>query len=331
MRERDVDLDAVAAVADQCEEAIARLYDGPEAWLHLPWASLDELVGGIGEGNVWFVGGFSGHGKTSFLVDLTRHLLGMERTVYYCGTETVPNELHTRLACQRVGVYSGHVFTGKACQWANWSQEIRPALVKDIQAQKALGAGNRFLVFPAQRINGARIRAAFQDAAKHGADLVIIDHIDHIDHGGASSGFEDSRMLAHLVLDEAQRTRLRVIVATQFNNESLRGDRLGPYQPPQPHYVYMGGHKRQVAWGMLGLFRPLRESVTADELKGARAGRVKVKELLEPNALAVSVMKHRHYGLHEGDVVVLRFDHGRLSDIPERDRHSTTYEGVRRI
>lgn len=328
--EEVADTDALGAIREQVGTAEAMLYDGPESWLHLPWSTLDALVGGIGEGNVWFVGGFSGHGKTTFLMDLTAKLIATDRTVYYLGTETAANELRTRLACQRVGVYAGHVLSGASRSWHNWD-EVRAALVADIRGQLTLGDRDKFLVCPSQRINAAGLRGAFQNAAVAGADLVIIDHIDHVSHGGMKAGFEDARALSGLVLDEAQRTSLRVIAATQFNNESLRGDRLGPHHPPQPHHVFMGSHKRQIAWGMLGVYRPLRADLTPDDLKKARAGVLQPDQYLEPDTMAVSIMKHRHYGSHEGRHVKLRFDHGRLSDIPEIDRHSSTYEGQRRI
>lgn len=323
-------IDALGALAEQCGTAEAELYDGPESFLHLPYAEVDALVGGIGAGNVWFVGGFSGHGKTTFLMDLTAKLLQRKQRVYYLGTETRANEIRTRLACLRVGVYSGHVLSGKAYSWAHWDA-TRADLVKDIRAQQALGDGNEFMVCPVQRVGAGGVCGAFRDAAMFGADLLIIDHIDHIEHGAGRSGFEDSRMLSHLVLDQAQGAGLRTLVATQFNNESLRGNRLGPYLPPQPHYVYMGGHKRQVAWGMLGIYKPMRDNLTPEELKAARAGTMAPDEFIEPNVMALCVMKHRHLGSHEGKIAKLRFDHGRLHDIPERDRHSTSYEGLRRI
>ena len=328
-REDDDRIDAAGAVREQTGTAEAGLFDDASSWLHMPWSTVDALVGGIGAGHVWFVGGFSGHGKTTFLMDLTRRMLHDNRTVYYCGTETVDHELRTRLACQRVGVYSGHVLTGATRGWTDWP-EIRAKLVTDIRAQRTLGDRERFLVAPVQRIAARELTGAFHDAAIQQADVLIIDHIDHIAHGQGRSGFEDSRMLAHLVLDLAQSTGIRVIVATQFNNESGRGDRLGTFQPPQPHYVYMGGHKRQIAWGMLGLFKPIRDDLTADELKAARAGKLKPPQFLEPNTMAISVMKHRHYGSHEGEIVRLRFDKGQLHDLNPRDMRSGDMRGYQR-
>lgn len=315
-------IDAAAAALEQTDEAEDALYLEADAWLHMPWQSVDDLVGGIGAGNVWFVGGFSGNGKTTFLMNLTDQLLGQDRVVYYLGTETKANELRTRLACQRVGVYSGDVLSGKSREWLNWP-DIRARLRADITAQRTLGERQRFLVCPVQRVGAADLHASFADANIHAADLIIIDHIDHMEHGGGRTGFEDSRMLAHLVLDLAQQTQIPVLAATQFNNEGARGDRLGQYQPPQPHHVYMGGHKRQIAWGMLGLYRPLKEGITKDEMKSARAGALEPSEFLEPDCMAMVVMKHRHYGSREGSRARLAFNHGMLSDIPERDKYAT--------
>ena len=68
-------IDAAAAVVAQTDEAQDALCLERDAWLRLPWPSLDDVVGGIGLGNVWFVGGFSGNGKTTFLMNLTAELL----------------------------------------------------------------------------------------------------------------------------------------------------------------------------------------------------------------------------------------------------------------
>lgn len=317
-------INAAAEAVAQTDEATDALFLERDAWLRLPWPSLDDVVGGIGGGNVWFVGGFSGNGKTTFLMNLTAELLLQDRVVYYLGTETRANELRTRLACQRVGCYAGDVLSGASREWDNWPF-VRARLLEDIQLQRSLGANNRFFVCPVQRVSAAELVASFDDAHIQGADLLIIDHIDHMEHGGGKTGFEDSRMLAHLVLDLAQSTEIPVLAATQFNNEGARGDRLGQYQPPQPHHVYMGGHKRQIAWGMLGLYRPLKDGLTKDEIKDARAGKLEPSQFLEPNCMAISVMKHRHYGAREGARVRLEFDKGRLKDIPERDQYVTTF------
>ncbi len=323
-------IDAAYATADQINAAEDSLYAAPEDFLHLPWDGVEGLVGGIGRGNVWFVGGFSGNGKTTLLMNLTNEWLRDDLTVYYLGTETRPNELRTKLACLRVGVYAGDVLSGALLGRDDWP-DTRARLVADIKSQGTLAKGNRFLVCPVDRVDASDLTGAYHDAAIQMADVLIIDHIDHITHGGGKGGFEDARMLAHLVLDLAQSTGVPTIVATQFNNEGLKGDRLGQYQPPQPHHVFMGGSKRQIAWGMLGLYRPIRDDLSADDLKSARAGLIEPPQFLEPNCLGVTCMKNRNYGSREGKRARLTFDHGVLRDQTERDRYATSYEATRKV
>lgn len=325
------DIDAAADANAQGSEALCDLARHPDLdWLHLPWPNIDAIVDGIGEGEVWFVGGFSGAGKTTWLMNLSCELLEQQKTVYYVGTETKPKELRTRLACAREGIYAGDVMSGKAARTYTHWESVRERLVADIQRQIRLGPKDKFLACPVQRVHAGVLRGAFDDAAMQRADVLIIDHIDHIEHGGARNAFEDAKMLCHLVLDLAQETRLRVIVATQLNNEGLKGDPLGIHRPPQPHHVYMGGKKRQIAWGMLGLYRPLRDDISPEEFKLARLSG-KVKPLLQPNVMAVSCMKHRHHGGHEHDLAYLAFEHGRLRAMPERDRYATDYDSTRRV
>ena len=323
-------INAARAAVEQTDAAVDALFQEPKDFLHFPWEGVDGLCGGIGPGNVWFVGGFSGNGKTTFLMNAADEWLRQNLTVYYLGTETRPNELRTKLACRRVGVFDGDVLSGAALQWPHW-QETRAALIADINAQRALGDGNRLLVCPVERVDASDLTGAYHDAAVSDADVLVIDHIDHIVHGGGRGGFEDARMLAHLVLDLAQSTGIPTIVATQFNNEGLKGDRLGQFQPPQPHHVFMGGSKRQIAWGMLGLYRPVRDDLSADDLKAARAGSLEPPQFLEPNTLAVACMKNRYYGSREGQRARLTYERGRLTDQPERDQYGTDYDSLRRV
>jgi hypothetical protein len=115
-----------------------------------------------------------------------------------------------------------------------------------------------------------------------------------------------------------------MLVATQLNNEVVRGNVMAQYHPPQPHHVYLGGQKRQIAAGMLGLYRPLKTGVTKDELTDVKEGRADVTSILEPNTMGVSIMKHRKYGRFEGSKLTLGVEKGRVCEITERDRHRTS-------
>lgn len=313
-------------VFEQTLEARDRLMLPPEAYLRLPWPSVDALVGGIAPGDVWFVAGFSGNGKTTWLMNLVNALLLLGRTVYYLGLETRPSVLRTHLACLRLGLYPGDILSGECKSWDSWPQ-VRPLLVQEFETARRLGERDRFLVNGVAHVDATALRVAGQDAAMDKADLVVIDHVDHLRHDGGRSVHEESMRAVQLILELAQEKNLRMMVATQCNNEAVKGDRLGQYQPPQPHHVYMGSHKRMVATGMLGLYRPLAAEAPKDLLAEVRAGRKEVREILEPNTMGVTVMKSRYYGNREGMRTALRLQQGHLIEIPEKDRYTSAQYG----
>jgi KaiC/GvpD/RAD55 family RecA-like ATPase len=320
--------EAAGEAFEQTIDAANRLTLKPEAYLHFPWPAIDSLIGGVAPEDVWFLAGFSGNGKTTFLINLVDEYLRADRTVYYLGLETRPHVLRTQLSCLRLGVYAGDVLSGAAKSWDDWD-DVRTSLVIDLETQRALGTGNKFLVNGVPMVDSSSIIAASRDAAMSSSDLVIIDHVDHLRSAEGRSPFEQSRIVVDLLLELAKEHGQRFLVATQCNNESLKGDRLGVYSPPQPHHVYMGAHKRMIATGMIGLYRPMRTNVGKDTLSEVRSGKREVRDVLEPGTMGVVLMKHRYYGAREGMRASLRLDQGRLFEIAERDRYSTKGEGPR--
>lgn len=302
--------DAAAETFDQTADAKELLLRSATDFLRLPYVPLDHLLGGVAPGDVWFVGGFSGNGKTTLLLSLVIALLKRGRTVYYVGLETRPNVLRTQLACIRLGYDVGDVLSGASRLWPDWDG-VRAELLLDLQYQRSLGPGYRCLVDGRPWLDAAGLQAACQDAALRSVDLFVVDHVDHI-HGARGSAFETSRAVVQTILREAQRTNLRMLVATQFNNEASRLDRLAPYLPPQPHHVYMGAHKRMIATGMLGLYRPIDDTVKPEDLSAVRAGRLEPQKVLLPHTMAVVCMKHRNYGSREGAKCLLGVQRGRI-------------------
>lgn len=313
------------AIDDTFEQTLAardRLYLPLDAYLRLPWPDLDALVGGIPPGDVWFVAGFSGNGKTTWLLNLVHNYLEAGRTVYYLGLETRPAVLRTHLACLQLGYYAGDILSGLTPrESANWPQ-MREALVKEFERQRALGQRARFIVNGVPHVNETALRDAAHDAALSGADIVVIDHVDHLRHSGGRSAVEESQRVVHLILELAHSSNLRMLVATQCNNEGAKGDRMGMYHAPQVHHVYMGSNKRMIATGMLGLYRPLRTDLTKEEIADVRAGRREPHELLEPNTMGISIMKHRYYGGKEGMRCALHLKHGKLISLSVIDREA---------
>ncbi len=304
--------------ADQTSDALIDIARDSSDFLHIPFKAVDNLVGGIGAGDVWFVGAYSGHGKTTFLTSALDAWFEQGKGVYYMGLESRPKILRTHWACKRLNIDAGEVLTGRAALRQDW-QFVRKQLEAEIREQTKGERAEQIYFSPRQFVDANGLRQAAKEAAALDSDVLIIDHVDHLTGTGGTL-YEQSVNAIKTLLEVAQELGLRVLAATQFNNEMIRGNRAGMHQPPQPGAVYMGNHKRHIATGMLGLYRPLKFGGVDDEtLKSFSRGHGEPKDVCEPNVMAVSIMKHRLFGSHEGSRAYLKVEKGKVMDLPEAD------------
>jgi hypothetical protein len=316
--DEDLPLEPKYEAVGQASEALHDIKRDRSDFLRLPWNTLDSVVGGIGKGEVWFVGAYSGHGKTTFLTSALDAWYEAGNGVYYMGLESRPKVLRTHWACKRLGLDAGDVLTGEAASRADWDFQ-RQRLAAEIKAQCAPERSEQIYFSPRQFVDPKGLRAAAIEAHELDSDVLIIDHVDHLSGTGGGL-FERSVEVMKCLLSVAQEFELRILAATQFNNEMIRGNRLGLHHAPQPTAVYMGGFKRQIATGMLGLYRPLKFGGLSKEDSAAfMRGELEPKDVCEPNTMAVSVMKHRLYGDREGKRVFLRVEKGKVIDMPESE------------
>ena len=318
----------VVIASDQVCDALAALQRPAHAFLRMPWPSLSALVGGIAPGWVWFIGGFSGNGKTTLLMSLLDLLYQGGKRVYYLGLESDPLELRTTWAAMRLGIMPGDALTGELQLMPN-GQALQTALEQDLKDQVENERAKRVFISPEEFIDVTRLEHAVEEAKDLHADVFIVDHIDHIEGGEGTNLYAESVRTVKRTLTLAKRYKMPMLVATQFNNEAAGGHPLAVYRPPQPGHVFMGGHKRQIAAGMLGLYRPLRLSgVTDEEMKAVGAGAMEAWRVLEPNTMGVVVMKHRQYGSRERKSCLLRVEQGRCVE-PEARDYTGALHGIR--
>jgi hypothetical protein len=324
---------------EQVGEAVADLDRSPSDFLRFPYPSLDAITGGLAQGDIWFVAAFSGRGKTTLLTSIVDEYIAQGRTVYFMGLESKANEIRTHLACREltrryydsqgregVKVDGGDVLSGALQHLHEWAH-TRRELVKAIEMQSTPEMRTRLVIDPARFVNEAGLRTSCKRASKLKSALMVIDHIDHIggESGGAAS-FEESVRACNAALDAAQEYGMRMLVATQLNNQGVRADPLAGFRPPQPHHVYLGPQKRMIATGMLGLYRPMRAGLDADTMSAAKRGDADIATVLEPNTMGVVCMKNRKQGRHEGKKISLGVTHGRVHEIAEKDRYVTSYD-----
>jgi KaiC/GvpD/RAD55 family RecA-like ATPase len=325
--QRDEATDPTSIACDQVTDAMIAIDRPVSSYLRMPWPTLDALVDGIAPGDVWYVAAFSGQGKTTFLTSALDQWFELGQRVYMLGLESRPFVLRTHWACKRLDLDAGDLLTGAVHGWSNGAA-VRERVKAEIKSQATDKAKvDRVFFAPAKFLDLRALERAAGEAADFGADVVIVDHVDHIRAGDGKNGFSESQAVQHSILELAQRYNQRYLVATQLNNDAVRGDRLGMYQPPQAGSVFMGGVKRQVASGMLGLYRPLRGMQPGESPKEYHAALTRVRQgeaepqtVVTPNQMAVVVMKHRVRGSHEGRRCALGVERGRVVELSPRDR-----------
>lgn len=287
-------------------------------FLHFPWPSLDGLVGGIAPGDIWIGGAFSGHGKTTFAMSAVDAWFEQGKRIYYLGLESQPSVLRTQWACMRLGISAGDVLSGKLATTDPGWPFTRKRLVDEIQRQTIDDRSAKFYFSPVKFVDAGKLRCAYDEAEELQSDIVVIDHMDHLTGDGGL--YEASVQMTKVMLDAGQKTGRRTFALTQFNNEAVKTNRLALHLPPSPSAVYMGGHKRMVATGMLAFYKPFKLDITKDEMARFARGELEPQDVIERGVMAALLQKHRLYGEREGKRALLGVTHGKVHELEERDR-----------
>lgn len=327
---RDRAVAAFIGALDQVDEALAFLDLDADAFLHFPYRDLDALVGGIGPGTVGFLCAFSGGGKTTFTGSLVERWREHGKTQYIMPLETKPKTFRVYWACQKLGFHPGEILSGDYLRRPDHA-EVRAAIKQELVWQSMPAQAKRVLVSSTDFVTADGLCDAVEEAKDCGCDVVIVDHIDHIEGGDGGNLYAESARVNKLALKLAQHHDLHLLFTSQLNLEALRGgDALAQYQPPRPNHVFLGNEKRKVATYMLGLFRPLREQGPdesfkeyTDAVKAARTGGADVDTVLERGAMGVVQMKSRN-GKPEGRKIKLGVRDGRVVDYERLPYHMRT-------
>lgn len=311
-------------------------------WVPWPWPDLTALAGRMKPRDVWFICGFSGNGKTLFVSSAIQEWIRQKVKVYVMPLETAADDFRLYLACQNVGIDPGMVNSGGLLDLpTDLRQRWEYAIGTELDRQITDASFRDYVkIKGVDAVNLIRLRLAAKEAQGVGAKVLIVDHIDHIEATGSNDALKESLAVVKASHQLARKHNLIFLFTSQMNNESVKGgrDRLAQYGPPMPHHVYMGGHKRQVATGMIGLHRRIRDR-DADEseqeyvaaIKQSRDGDAPPMDALQPNVMAVTAMKLRNNGAKEGQRCYLAVARGVVNHLSERDRSGTSYGALSRV
>lgn len=292
----------------QAQDALDRLAIDPLKLPRLPWDSLHDLVGPLFPQSIWGVCGPTAGGKTTVAAHVIEYWVQQKKRVYAMTLEQPANEYRIALAALSLGYHPQRCLANK---WHQLPFGAEKALKAEIIRQAT--ELEHYLIFPnLQGLGCDNLEKQFDEASLCEADVIVLDHWGML----SLEGYNDLRRF----------TRLLRALCTSYGipffalMQSGRGDKdpLRKYRPIVTDDVEGGEVIPQLMTCAIGLFRPLLETTSKDDLASVRRGQKDVTTLLVPGMVGMNIMKHRIEGEHTGKIVHLPYRHGRITD-PQTD------------
>lgn len=324
----DAVMEAAARALRVREEALWALYVDESALIHWPWEAAQRALGSMSPGELIVVGARTGVGKTTFLLNVVDLLFRYGQQEEALGIrvlpfETPPAKLLRLLAAIRLRYNPVAVLRNKwddlpAVAFSEIETEMR--WLTDAQITEHLQWAPQGSMTPFQ------VYGEMEKAKDCGCRLIVLDHLHRIALEGRN-GEAEMRNLMRGLKDRAERLELVVLIGAQLN----RGERdpLRRHLPPVDTDLRGGGAIEEEADVLLGLYIPLIKGVTNGQMAEVRKGLAKVKPLIRPNVTGVRVIKHRVDSTPVGEDIFLRYDHGKMSDLPEEEPEPTSNWALR--
>ena len=219
--------------SNQIVGALLHLDRHPATLMHWPFPDMDALTGPMGEGEVWFTAAFSGGGKTTFVVSTIEAWRSEGRKIYVMPLELDPKRFRTYLACMEVGIRPGDALSG-ALRDDPMREQDRERLKAAVRAQVRAEFSERVRISGLDRIDVRGLEKGLKEAKAFGADVVIVDHIDHIAGGDRTNLYTESVKVNNAALSMARDNGMLLWFTSQLNMEIARGgkDHLAKFAPP---------------------------------------------------------------------------------------------------
>jgi replicative DNA helicase len=309
--------------------ALDRLHLDTSQFPRFPWPDLARIAGPMCPEDLVMVMARTGGGKSLFLQNLFDAMVTSGRRGLYVGLEQSAEILRIKWACMRASVQPRLMLaaTEEERAAAGW-RDLRNRVADQLAWQRTQGVKEAAMFAAARTINAAGLRAWTQWAVDRGADFLVLDHIDRVKHGDGRNPFQEMSDTMRLAKELAVEHQLVMLIASQVGRPQ---DANEAFIPPALHNARGGGTKEEESDTVLGIYRPLRPEVSESDMKRVRQGFATMGTIVEPNQMGVRVLKHRLDDEALDKVARLAVHHGRVTDLPERDQHATTYDATRRL
>ncbi len=313
----------------QINAAIHRIHEATESYPRYPWRSLARLAGPMCPEDLIIVAARTGGGKSLFLQNLWDALICAGRYGLYVGLEQGPEILRTKWACLRNDLSPRFVLAPEPEEQGTpqWTTAMR-LVQEDLAWQRTPEIIARAHFSSARKINSRGLRRWTEWAVEHGAQFIIVDHIDRVDHGDGKNSFHELSETIRDAKELARQYRVVMILASQVGRPH---DKVEQFTPPTLSELRGAGTKEEEADTVLGIHRPFRANVTNQELQDVRRNLRDRDTIIEPNVMGVQVLKHRLDGPVAGKGVKLGVKHQRVFEMREADCWTTDGHYPRQI
>lgn len=265
-------------------------------------------------GQLWIVAAGTGIGKTTFLLSVADDFIQAGARVAYLGLEMEDDELSTAFACLRAQV-PRWVAVENSWDEQPGGRDMYDRLQNQLQAQWLDPLVHHLKFLPHRYINTKVLWEAAEEAADWGADILVTDHLNHVETDGYAE-------FAHMIRQSKkvpEKFGMVHLAAAQINRDAVRGGhRLTRWQPMQLHHIQGGGVIEQNAVVVLNPYRPIitgNDETTKRLIKMAMKGDIEDTSVLQRDRMGVATLKHRVRGDLVGERTVLRFERGKLYDL----------------
>lgn len=281
-------------------------------FLHWPWKSLDDAIGGMAPGTLHYIVCPSKGGKTTLCRSAVAEWCKQGKKILYGGFEMKAETLRTMFAADDCGMDPGDVLTG-AWHGFDHYEALRTRMKDAYGQQRRSDHWYQHLRFTSyERVGPKQVQEMMDTAKEWGADAVVVDHVDHIGGEAGKNEFSVAVATNHLLLELAQKHRLKVIITSQTNQTGKAQDRWRDHRPLRDEVVRFGDIKKQVATTMMGFFRPVRPNLLKEEKEMVEFGEKPLSDVLLSGANRFNVMASRAYGSRIGMTGLVGWERGRI-------------------
>lgn len=250
-----------------------------------PWGVINDLAGPLLPGLLVVIGGYAGNGKTAFLLNIARALLGRDVAWAFFGLELADETLTQLFAALDCGLPRHDVIENTL------TEAERRALVGSIEALAVKSPLMHFVPDPEATADAVAQRTYELHRAR-GVRVVILDHLHHLNYDTAASLRTGVSQAVRTLKSVAKELGVTFLVSAQLRRAS--DDKAQAYRTPGLSELMESGTIEQVADIVLFTHRQVQPG-KFDLLRAFQRGdpAIRVSDFALPSRMGVTLAKHR--------------------------------------